>query len=79
MAGEDRENRLVGSSADRLDLRHAEAIHAVMFGENLPLVGGPLGHRRLRTTAGYVHLADGHLVEAAEEVGAAVATAMPPR
>ena len=40
-----------------------------MSGENLPLVGKLLGHRRHRTTAGYAHLADGHLVEAAEKVG----------
>ena len=40
-----------------------------MSGENLPLVGKLLGHWRHRTTAGYAHLADGHLVEAAEKVG----------
>ena len=41
------------------DLRHTAASHAVMSGENLPLVGELLGHRRHRTTAGYAHLADG--------------------
>ena len=41
------------------DLRHTAASHAVMSGENLPLVGKLLGHRRHRTTAGYAHLADG--------------------
>ena len=35
-----------------------------------------LGHRRHRTTAGYAHLADGHLVEAAEKVGTIIANAM---
>lgn len=40
-----------------------------MSGENLPLVGKLLGHRRHQTRAGYVHLADEHLVEAAEKVG----------
>ena len=30
-----------------------------------PLAGRLLGHQRHRTTAGYAHLADGHLVEAA--------------
>ena len=40
-----------------------------MSGENLSLVGKLTGHRRHRTTAGYAHLADGHLVEAAEKVG----------
>ena len=47
-----------------------------MAGENLPLVGKLLGHRRHRTTAGYAHLADGHLVEAAEHVGRIIAEAM---
>ena len=36
-----------------------------MPGGNLPLVG----HRRYRTTAGYAHLADDYLIEAAEKVG----------
>ena len=58
------------------DLRHTAASHAVMSGENLPLVGKLLGHRRHRTTAGYAHLADGHLVEAAEKVGTIIADAM---
>ncbi len=47
-----------------------------MAGEGLPLVGRLLGHNRHRTTAGYAHLADAHLVEAAEKVGAAIAAAM---
>ena len=55
------------------DLRHTAASHAVMSGENLPLVGKLLGHRRHRTTAGYAHLADSHLVEAAERVGSIMA------
>ncbi len=58
------------------DLRHTAASQAVMSGENLPLVGRLLGHRRHRTTAGYAHLADGHLVEAAEKVGRLIAEAM---
>ena len=58
------------------DLRHTAASQAVMSGENLPLVGKLLGHRRHRTTAGYAHLADGHLVEAAEQVGGVIAAAM---
>ncbi len=58
------------------DLRHTAASQAVMAGENLPLVGRLLGHRRHRTTAGYAHLADGHLVEAAEKVGSLIAEAM---
>ena len=58
------------------DLRHTYASHAVMSGENLPLVGRLLGHRRHRTTAGYAHLADGHLVEAADKVGKVIMKAM---
>ena len=58
------------------DLRHTAASQAVMAGENLPLVGKLLGHRRHSTTAGYAHLADGHLVETAEKVGSLIAEAM---
>ncbi len=58
------------------DLRHTAASQAVMAGENLPLVGKLLGHRRHETTAGYAHLADDHLVEAAEKVGTLIAEAM---
>ena len=58
------------------DLRHTAASQAVMAGENLPLVGKLLGHRRHRTTAGYAHLDDAHLVEAAEKVGKVIAKAM---
>ena len=47
-----------------------------MPGENLPSVGKLLGHRRHRTTAGYAHLADAHLVEAAEKVGTIIVNAM---
>ena len=58
------------------DLRHTVASHAVMSGENLPLVGKLLGHRRHSTTAGYAHLADSHLVEAAERIGSRIAAMM---
>ena len=65
------------SDCDRLhDLRHTTASQAVMSGENLPLVGRLLGHRRARTTAGYAHLADEHLVDAAENVGSIIASSM---
>ena len=58
------------------DLRHTAASQAVMAGENLPVVGKLLGHRRHRTTAGYAHLHDAHLVEAAESIGSIIAKAM---
>ena len=58
------------------DLRHTAASQADMSGENLPLVGKLLGHRRHHSTAGYAHPSDGHLVEAAERIGSLIATAM---
>ena len=58
------------------DLRHTVASQAVMSGENLPLVGKILGHRQHRTTAGYAHLADTYLLEAAETVGTIIAESM---
>ena len=58
------------------DLRHTPASQAVMSGENLPLVGKLLGHRRHRTTASYAHLNDAHLVDAAERVANIIHRAM---
>ncbi len=58
------------------DLRHTVASQAVMSGENPPLVGKILGHRRHRTTAGYAHLSDAHLVEAAERIGCIIGQTM---
>ena len=58
------------------DLRRTAAGQTVMSGENLPLVGKMLGHRHHRTTASYAHLADRHLVEAAEHVGGIIAMAI---
>ncbi len=40
-----------------------------MLGENLPIVGKLLGHQCHRTTAGYAHLTDRHVIETAERVG----------
>ena len=59
-----------------MTLRHITASHAVMSGKNLPLVGKLLGHRRHPTTAGYAHVVNEHLVEAAEKVGVLIAQAM---
>ncbi len=58
------------------DLRHTAASQAVMSGENLPLVGKLLGHRRHRTTAGYAHLDDKHLIKVADNIGTIIAKAM---
>ena len=58
------------------ELRHSAASQTVMSGDGPPLSGRLLGHNRHCTTAGYAHLADAHLVEAVEKVGAIIATAM---
>ena len=58
------------------DLRHTAASQAIMAGEGLSQVSKLLGHRRHRTTAGYAHLADAHLVDAAETIGQIIAEAM---
>ena len=47
-----------------------------MSGEGLSQVGKLLGHRCHRTTAGYAHLADQHLVEAAERIAGIIASLM---
>ena len=58
------------------DARHSYASRALALGESLPMIGRLLGHTRVETTSGYAHLADGHLVEAAEKVGVTIAEAM---
>ena len=58
------------------ELRHSAASQAVMSGDGPPLSGRLLRRNRHCTTAGYAHLADAHLVEAVEKVGAIIATAM---
>ncbi len=39
------------------DLRHSFASRALALGESLPMIGKMLGHRKVQTTARYVHLA----------------------
>ena len=58
------------------DLSRMAVSHAVMLGENLPLVGKLLGRQHYHTPAGYAHLAHGYLVEAAEKVGNIISQAM---
>ena len=58
------------------DLRHSWASTAALNGVDMVTVGKLLGHSDIETTAGYAHLADGHLVEAAEKVGAFIVRAM---
>lgn len=58
------------------DLRHTLASHGRAAGLSLSLVGGLLGHKNQSTTAGYAHLWDDPLREAAAKVGARIADAM---
>ena len=58
------------------DLRHSWASVAAMNGVDMVTVAKLLGHRRHRTTAGYAHLDDAHLVDAAKKVGAIIARTM---
>ena len=50
------------------DLRHSFASRALMLGENLPMIGRLLGHRKVETTARYAHLAFESVREAAERI-----------
>ena len=58
------------------DLRHTMASQAVMNGVPVPVVSRLLGHRNVRTTLRYAHLADRDIECAAERVGEALARAM---
>lgn len=54
------------------DLRHTFASHATMSKETLPMIGRLLGHANHQSTARYAHLDDGHLLNAAQQIGDAV-------
>lgn len=54
------------------DLRHTFASHAAMNKETLPMIGRLLGHASVQSTARYAHLDDEHVLEAAEQIGAAI-------
>lgn len=54
------------------DLRHTFASHAAMNKETLPMIGRLLGHTNPQSTAGYAHLDDEHVLDAAEQIGAAI-------
>ena len=53
------------------DLRHNFASHAVVNGIPLPTVARLLGHRKLRMTLRYAHVADREVEAAAERIGTA--------
>ncbi len=54
------------------DLRHTFASHAAMNKETLPMIGRLLGHANNHSTARYAHLDDEHVLDAAEQIGAAI-------
>lgn len=58
------------------DLRHAYASVAVAGGFSLPMIGALLGHREMRTTQRYAHLADDPQRAAADQVGGMIASHM---
>ncbi|WP_269514904.1 tyrosine-type recombinase/integrase [Brevundimonas subvibrioides] len=58
------------------DLRHTYASLAASGGQSLPLIGKLLGHRDVKTTAQYAHLADDPVRAAADRTAEAAAAAM---
>lgn len=58
------------------DLRHTYASLAASGGQSLPLIGKLLGHRDVKTTAQYAHLADDPVRLAADRTAEAAAAAM---
>ncbi len=58
------------------DLRHTVASQAVANGVPLPTVARMLGHSQPRMTLRYAHVGDHEVEDAAERVGASIATAM---
>ena len=60
------------------DLRHTFASHAAMNKETLPMIWRLLGHANVQTTARYAHLDDGHLIEAAQQIGNGIENLLDP-
>lgn len=58
------------------DLRHSFASFGAASGMGLPVIGALLGHREVRTTARYAHLADDPLRAASEAIAGRVVTAL---
>ena len=55
------------------DLRHSVASRALALGEELPMIGKLLGHRRIESTVRYAHLARSAVHQAAERVANGIA------
>ncbi len=58
------------------DLRHTYASLAAAGGQSLPVIGAILGHRDVKATAQYAHLADDPVRAAADRTARAAALAM---
>ena len=58
------------------DLRHSFASAAIAGGMSLPMIGALLGHKDVKTTARYAHLADDPIRAAAAQVGNRISSAM---
>ena len=58
------------------DLRHTYASFGVAGGLSLPMLGAILGHRDVKSTQQYAHLADDPVRSAADRTAAAIAGAM---
>lgn len=58
------------------DLRHAFASVAVARGMSLPMIGALLGHREVKTTQRYAHLADDPQKAAAGQIASLISEAM---
>jgi len=58
------------------DLRHTYASFGIAGGLSLPMIGAILGHRDVKTTQQYAHLADDPVRNAADRTAAAIAGAM---
>jgi integrase len=56
------------------DLRHSFASAAVANGESLPMIGKLLGHKSVKTTARYAHLADEPVQAAAGRIAALISS-----
>lgn len=50
------------------DLRHGFASHGIAAGAGLPVIGALLGHRDVKTTSRYAHLADNPVQRAATKI-----------
>ena len=61
------------------DLRHSYASRALALGESLPTIGRLLGHRKVETTARYVHLIRDAEKLAAARVGESISAHIKPR